>query len=529
MRPTTLEATDLQSDNPAITRQFDRFGPSYRWWVTACGMLGSMTMVLSSTIVNVSIPSIMGAFGVGQDLAQWASTAFLTTMVASQLLNSFTSRTMGPRNTCLMALVVFTAGAVLSAVSPTIEILILGRIMQGFAAGLVQPLTLATAVAVFPPERRGLAVGTVGMGIALAPTFGPLVGGVTIDLVSWRHVFIVPLPLVALSAIMALTFMPARNPLDKRPDFDWVGFVLLVTALATLMAAIGNGQRWGWQSPKLLIFGTVGVLSAVAFVMTQLRSKNPLLDPTLFLDARFASAVAVAFAFGLGNFSTNYSIPLFTQTIQGFTATKAGLVLVPAGLLLVMMMQASGRLADQVPPHWPIIVGCATFSVAAMFLATIDVNTAFLTVALLAMWTRGSMSLISPNMGKAALSAVPAEKMAQGAGTFNFFRQMGGAFGVNMTAVTIEMRTAYHADFLTATQTNVKGPTAEMLGKVRDLLNAGGVPAPADGAMALDFLGRVLYAQANTFAFHDSFRQIALIFALTLIPAFVLGRARSKE
>ena len=98
-----------------------------------------------------------------------------------------------------------------------------------------------------------------------------------------------------------------------------------------------------------------------------------------------------------------------------------------------------------------------------------------------------------------------------------------------MTAVTIEMRTAYHADFLTATQTSSKGPTAEMLDKVRDLLNAGGVPSPADSAMALDYLGRVLYAQANTFAFHDSFRQIAVIFALTLIPAIILGRSRSKE
>ncbi|MAO55266.1 MAG: MFS transporter [Rhodospirillaceae bacterium] len=519
----------MQTDNPAIARQFERFGPSYRWLVTACGMMGSMTMVLSSTIVNVSIPSIMGAFGVGQDLAQWASTAFLTTMVASQLLNSWTSRVIGPRNTYLMALVIFSIGAVLSAISPSIEVLIAGRILQGFSAGLVQPLALATAVAVFPPERRGLAVGTVGMGIALAPTFGPLVGGITIDLVTWRHVFIVPLPLVGLSAIMALNLMPARNPLDKKPSFDWIGFILLCTALTTLMAGIGNGQRWGWESLHFLIFLLVGLASAVLFVVTQLRSKNPLLDPTLFLDARFASAVAVAFAFGVGNFSTNYSIPLFTQTIQGYTATKAGLVLVPAGLLLVALMQASGRLADRVPPHWPIIVGCSSFAVAAMVLATIDVNTAFITVALLAMFTRGSMSLISPNMGKAALSAVPAEKMAQGAGTFNFFRQMGGAFGVNMTAVTIEMRTAYHADFLTATQTNVKGPTAEMLDRVRELLNAAGVPSPADGAMALDYLGRVVYAQANTFAFHDSFRQIAVIFALTVIPAIVLGRSRSNS
>ncbi|MEK9672662.1 MAG: DHA2 family efflux MFS transporter permease subunit [Rhodospirillaceae bacterium] len=518
-----------QVTNPAIAVQFARFGPSYRWWVTACGMLGSMTMVLSSTVVNVAVPSIMGAFGIGQDLAQWASTAFLTAMVSAQLLNSWTVRALGPRTTFMIALIVFSIGAVMAAVSPTIEVLILGRIAQGFGAGLIQPLVLSTAVQVFPPEKRGLAVGTVGMGIALAPTFGPLVGGIAIDTMTWRQVFIVPMPLVLLSAMMALTFMPSRNPLESPLKFSWISYFLLSVALGTLMATIGNGQRWGWGSNHLLTFAVIGIGAAVVFVLLQLREKNPLLDPKLFLDARFTSAVCIAFVFGLGNFSTNYSIPLFTQTIQGFTATKAGLVLVPAGLLLVAMMQVSGRLADAVPPHWPIIVGCSTFVLAALALAQVDVNTAFLTMMVLAMCTRGSMSLISPNMGKAALSAVPPEKLAAGAGTFNFFRQMGGAFGVNITAVTLEMRTAYHADILTATQSTINGATGEMLGRVRDLLNAGGVPAPADSAMALQYLGRVVYAQANTFAFHDSFVQIAAVFAFALIPAFVLGRSRSKS
>ena len=517
------------SDNPAIERQFQRFGPSYRWLATGCGMLASMTMVLSSTVVNVAVPSIMGAFGVGQDLAQWASTAFITTMVASQLLNSWTSRAIGPRNTVLGALAVFAVGAVMAAFSPAIEILILGRILQGFGAGLVQPIVLSTAVAVFPPERRGMAVGTVGMGIALAPTFGPLVGGITIDVVTWRDVFMVPLPFVGLSAIMALIFMPARNPTEKVPTFDWSGFLLLVISLGTLMAAIGNGQRWGWGSNDIVLFFTIGGGAGLAFVLLQLRAENPLLDPKLFLDARFASAVAIAFAFGLGNFSTNYSVPLFTQTVQGYTATKAGLVLVPAGLLLVCMMQVCGRMADRVPPHLPIIVGCSGFVLAATALAQIDVNTAFFTIMGLTMCTRGAMSLISPSMGKAAMSAAPPSKLAQAAGTFNFFRQMGGAFGVNITAVTLEMRTAFHADMITATQDKLKGSTADLMTKIEALVHRAGVGAPTDQAMAYDFLGKVVHAQANIFAFHDSFMQIAAVFAVALIPAFILGRARERE
>ena len=152
-----------------------------------------MSMVLSATMVNVAIPSIMGAFGVGQDLAQWAATAFLTTMVASQLLNSWMLESFGQRITFSLALVIFTAGALIGATSLNIEALIAGRVMQGFAAGLIQPLVLATVVAVFPPERRGMAVGVYGMGVTLAPSFGPFIGGLAIDAFSWRYIFLVPL------------------------------------------------------------------------------------------------------------------------------------------------------------------------------------------------------------------------------------------------------------------------------------------------------------------------------------------------
>ncbi len=516
-------------DNPAMVLLFQRYGESYRWWVAAAGLLGSMTVVLSATVVNVAIPSVMGAFGVGQDQAQWASTAFLSTMVAAQLLNSWTSRALGPRVTFLAALAIFSVGGFVCATSPTIEALIGGRILQGFGAGVIQPLVLSTVIAAFPAAQRGLAVGTVGMGIALAPTFGPLAGGLAIDFFTWRHVFILPLPFVGLAALMGLAFMPARNPKERIPDFDWTGFALVATALVSLMSVVGNGQRWGWDSDRTLIILLVGIISAAVFVGTQLRSENPLLDPALFLDTRFASAVLIAFAFGLGNFSTNYLIPLFVQTVQGFTATKAGLVLVPAGIVLVVGLRAFGQLADRVPQHWPIMAGCAFFAVAAMVMARIDVNTAYLTIMVLAMSSRGAMSLISPNMGKAALSAVPPEKLAQGAGTFNFFRQLGGAFGVNLTALTLEMRTAYHADVLAATQTVGTGATGEMLDRVRSLLHAGGVPSPADGALALDYLGRVIHAQANIFAFHDAFVQIAVIFTVALLPAYLLGRSRGRQ
>ncbi len=144
-------------------------------------MIGAMTMVLSATMVNVAVPSIMGAYGVGQDMAQWAATAFISTMVASQLLNSWMVAAFGQRLAYTLTLILFTVGSVVCAVSVSIEMLIIGRIMQGFSAGIIQPLVMATIISVFPTERRGFAMGLYGMGVTLSPSLGPMVGGITID------------------------------------------------------------------------------------------------------------------------------------------------------------------------------------------------------------------------------------------------------------------------------------------------------------------------------------------------------------
>lgn len=489
------------------------------------GLLGAMSTVLSATMVNVAVPSIMGAFGVGQDLAQWAATAFLATMVASQLLNTWAVQAVGQRGAFCLALAVFAAGAVIGAGAPNIETLVFGRILQGFAAGLVQPLVLAAVVAAFPSERRGMAVGLYGMAVTLAPSFGPWIGGLAIDALSWREMFLVPLPLVAVAFLLGLLYMPAKKFSGRLPPFDWAGYALVALALLGVMSAIGNGQRWGWSSNETLIAFGVGALAALAFVASQRRAANPLLDVSLFADLRFTSAMLIAFAFGAGNFATNYAIPVFMQTVQGFTATDAGAVLLPAGLLLVVLIPNAGRLADTMPAHVPIIAGCLLFAAAAWLMSDSDVNTPFWTLAWFAVLSRGALGLVMPNMGKVAMSAVAAGKLNQAAGTYNFIRQMGGAFGVNLTAVTLEVSTARHADLLAATQTPDNAESMELLGRVAALLHRAGVPDAVLGPGALDYLGDVVYAQARTLGFQDAFFHICFAFVLALVPAWLLRRA----
>ena len=500
--------------------------PAYRWLVAISGLFGTLAVILSATMINVAVPSIMGAYGVGQDLAQWAATAFIATMVVGQLMNNWLVGAFGERYAYCLLLILFSFGSVICAVTPNIEVLIVGRIIQGFTAGVIQPLVLATIISVFPENRRGFAIGLFGMGVTMAPSFGPFFGGIIIDALTWRHIFIVPLPMVGLAFFMGLLFLPTRKFTGRFPAFDWTGLILLCSSVTCLMAAIGNGLRWGWGSNAILIMFIVGSVTAVSFVYSQLRSKNPLLDPTLFLNARFTAAMFIAFVFGAGNFSTNYAIPVFTQTVQGFTATSAGSVLVPAGILLVLLIPLTGRLADKMSPHYPIMLGLILFAIANYVMFDADVNTPLLTIVFLTMLSRSGLGFVMPSMGVAATRAVETERLHRAVGTHNFIRQLGGAFGVNIFVVIVESRTAFHSENLTATQTAANPSSREFLGKVETLLNEAGVPEAVQQPGALDFLGKVIHAQATTFGFQDGFLVVAILFVFALIPAWNLGRSK---
>ncbi len=510
----------------SVADLFERYGPAYRWLVTAAGMTGVVAMVLSATIANVAVPSVMGAFGVGQDQAQWLATAFIATMTAGQLLNAWIVAALGRRTGYVLLILFFFVGTLIAAGSPNMDVLALGRVIQGFCAGAVQPLVLVTIFSVFPPDRRGMAMGIYGMAIMLAPGLGPLIGGMAIDALSWRHMFLIPLPLLAVALGLGMIFMPGKARRGPVPPFDWTGFLLLCAALFFLLTGIANGQRDGWLSDRSLLTFGIGALCAAGFVYSQLRSDEPLLDLTLFRIPVFAAAVLVAFVFGVGNFATNYAIPVFVQTVQGYTATKAGFVLVPAGLLLMAVFPVTGRLADRVPHHLPIMFGLVLFALGAGLMMGADVNTAFWSVALFTVIGRLGQSFILPSLNASALRALPPDRLNRGSGTINFLRQLGGAVGVNGLVAFIEQRTQFHADALTATQTSGNAASRAFLEGVGRILGESGVAETLRAPGALHYLGQVVQAQAKTMGFQDGFMVLAVVFLLALGPAWILGRAR---
>lgn len=515
----TLETTEVL---------FARYGPRYCWFATFTAMIGTISASITTTTVNVALPDIMGAFGIGQDQVQWLSTGALAAMTVAMLLNAWLIRSFGQRKTFIGALCVFIAALLLAGASPNEQVLIFSRIVQGAVAGLLQPLSMYTLFRVFPPAQRGSAMGIFGLSVILGPALGPTFGGILIDHFNWRYIFYVAVPFSAVAILLGSLFMPEREEGGTRSDFDWTGFTLMSVFLACLLTALSNGQREGWYSNYILTLFGVAALSGGAFLAWELFASQPLVDLRVLANARFAAAASVAFIFGAGLFGSVYLVPLFVQTVQGFTPLAAGLLLLPAGLMLGALMPIGGYLSDRLPARWLIMTGLVCFALSSYWLGSVDANTPFWMLAWWVVLSRIGLSLIKPSLNVTALRALSTELLGQGAGMINFFRQLGGAFGVNLLSVMLDRRTFFHSNALASVQTAANSATADLLRALQDVLAQAGAPPELQSAGALHFLGRVVYAQAYTFGFRDSFLVVALVFMLALVPAWIMGKAKGS-
>lgn len=506
---------------------FERYGSRFRWLIAATVLTGTISAMVTTTIVNVAIPDIMGTFGIGQDRAQWLMTGALAAMTVGMLLTAWLIRNFGQRKTFVVALFVFVLALLLAGVSPNDSILVFARIVQGGVAGLLQPLAVYTLYRVFPAEQKGRAMGLFGISVILGPSLGPALGGLLIELYNWRYIFYIPIPLAIAGMLLGSLFMPEREESTVRPNFDWIGLALLATAIACVLTGLSNGQREGWYSDFVLGFIGLSIVAGTVFVIWELRILHPLVELRVLAGGRFAAAAFVAFIMGAGLFGTVYLVPLFVQSVQGFTPLMAGLLLIVPGLVMGLFLPIGGYLTDRLPANWLIMTGLAFFAVSCYWFGSADANTPFWSLVWWVTLSRIALALINPALNVAAMRAVRTEHLGQGAGMINFSRQLGGAFGVNLLSVVLDRRTFLHSDALTSVQTAANSATAELLRQMQNLLAQAGAPPELQASGALHFLDRVVYAQAYTMGFRDSFLICGAAFVLALIPAWIMGRSRT--
>lgn len=512
---------------PGFLEKFRRIGPSYRWWAAGVGVIGSFATLLTATIVNIAIPDIMGALGMTLDEAQWLATAFLAAGTVTMLVTAWCLRAFGIARTYISAMLVFIAGSCLGAAADTTETLLIARVVQGAAAGLVTPIGMVVTAQVFPVQQRGMAMGLMGVGTILAPALGPTMGGYLVDHLSWRWVFIAAVPFVAISLPMARAFFPGRESSGPRPSFDWMGTLLASVFITALLAGLTQAQRHGWYHDPAVLALAVGTLAFAAWVAWELFTPEPILEPRLFLNGRFVAAAVVTFTVGIGLYGSTYVFPLFLQGVSRLIATEAGLLMAPAGLVMAALFPLAGQLADRTSHRAMIVIGLLLFALSNYPMTRAD---AFTPAAQMLVWYafgRVGLAMIFPSLNAAAINPLPLALIPQASGAINFLRQLGGAFGINIISLAMQQRSVAHYDLLNTTQSWDNPTTRELMRLTIEQFHYLGMIGYRGFEASFGYVLNVVGTQSTMLAYRDMFLLIGAVFVATLIPAAFIARRRT--
>lgn len=526
-----MKSTDVEryiiavNASPEMATYFRQYGVAYRWYAMLAVISANIAAVLASTIINVAVPDIMGAFGIGQDQAQWLATANLAAATVAMLCSAWTVGRIGLRNTVLLGMSMFLVGSIVGGLATNFEIMIVSRILQGIPAGLLMPLAMTVIFQVFPNGNQGVAMGISSIGIILAPAIGPAVGGLAVDALNWRYVFYLGVPFSAVSLLLASVFLPGKGIGQPKP-FDAIGLVVLSIALVSLLVALSNGEREGWSSNLILSYLSIFIVCGTGFIFWEIKQEHPLLDIELFRQKNFSIMCLVGFVFGAGLYASTYLIPLFLQLAQRMSPTESGLLLMPAGFIMVLIFPFSGRLADRYDRRLLISGGIAFFAAAFWLMASADKGTSFWTFTFWVILSRIGIGLVMPALQMGALAGIEISRINAASGSFSFVRQLGGAFGVNLSSIILDQRTALHREIFADTQTYTNGNTMELLQGLSHLTRQMGYVGTDSWNAARGLLQQMLQSQALVAGFKDSFLLLGLVFLLALIPTWMLQRTK---
>ena len=361
-------------------------------------IMGSFVAGLDSTAVNVALPAIREDLGGGLAGQQWVSNAYLLTLGSLILVGGSLGDLYGERRVFSIGVGGFGLVSVLCAVAPSIEFLIAGRALQGAFGALLTPSALALIIAAFPVAERGAAIGSWTAWSGISTVIGPLVGGYLVDAVSWRLIFAINVPFVALTLVLIAVAVPARERGTAHVRLDWIGAVLTFFGLAGPVLALIRQPVVGWSSIEVWGPGIAGIVLLGLFVLHEHRTASPMLPLGLFKRRNFAIGNLQTFAMYGGLSVTFFFLVLFLQQVAGYDALQAGLALMPATLVLFALSKRAGRLADRLGPRLFMGIGPLVSALGLVLMLGIDANLNYLTDLLpgLLIFSLGLSATVAP-------------------------------------------------------------------------------------------------------------------------------------
>ncbi|MGO9613466.1 MAG: DHA2 family efflux MFS transporter permease subunit [Dissulfurispiraceae bacterium] len=500
-----------------------------KWIVAIAVMLPTLIEIVDTSVVNVALDHIRGSLSAGIDESTWTITSYLVSNAIIIPITGWLSRVFGRKRYLIFSISLFTCSSFFCGSAWNLQSLVFFRVLQGIGGGALQPISQAILLETFPPRQHGIAMAVFGIGVMFGPIVGPLLGGWITDNWSWHWIFFINIPIGIISIIIAMLVITDPPYMRKmKMKIDYWGLLLLSVGLGCLQIVLDKGQREDWFASSFIVWlGIISVTSLILFIIVELFAEHPIVNLKTFKNISFSTGNLLMFVGFFNLFASIVLLPIYLQTLLGYTSFLAGLVLGPGGLATLIALPLAGRLVTKVNPKALLAFGITANAYATYLMSNFNLAADFSTVIMPRIVLGVGMGFFFIPLTTLTMSSVKKEDMGNATGIFNLLRNLGGSFGVAFVTTMLSRRAQFHQLRLTEHLTPFDTTYQIITRQSSKLLHYRGFESFVPQQGGLPVIYEQLLRQASMLAFNDAF-YITCIIMICILPLVLLMR-RSKD
>lgn len=494
-----------------------------KWLITITVMLPAIMEIVDTSVANVALPHMQGSLNAGTDEITWVLTSYLVSNAVVLPMTGWLARMFGRKRFLITCIILFTISSFLCGAAPSLSFLIFFRVLQGAAGGALIPMSQAIMMETFPPYQQGMAMAIFGVGAMTGPIVGPALGGWITDNMTWRWIFYINIPIGVIAVTMASFFIFDPSYLKRtKVAIDYWGLALLVIGLGALQIVLDKGQQDDWfNSPFIVIFSAVSVISLFCLVYVELTHPHPIVNLRLFKNVSFSAGNLVMFAVGFCLYSSIMLIPLFLQTLMGYNATMAGMVLAPGGVATLICMPFVGAFIQRYDGRKVVLCGLTIGATSMFIMQRFTLEASYFDFV----WPRivlgVGLAMTFVPLTTVTLSTIAKVEMGNATGIFSLLRNIGGSVGIAISATLLARYTQFYQTNLVGRLNPYNIGFQSRLSAIQHTLTGRGLAPAAAERTSLAMIYGTVRRQAAILSYNRIFFIVGIAF-LVIIPLLLL-------
>jgi MFS transporter, DHA2 family, multidrug resistance protein len=500
-----------------------------KWIIALTVMLPTLIEIIDTSVVNVALDHIRGSLSAGIDESTWTITSYLVSNAIIIPMTGWLSRFFGRKKYLIISITVFTISSFLCGAAWSLQSLIVFRILQGIGGGALQPLSQSILLETFPPRQHGIAMAAFGVGIMFGPIVGPLMGGWITDNWSWHWIFFINVPIGIVSVLLTMLFITDPPYMKKaKLKIDYWGLALLALGLGCLQIILDKGQQENWFSSGFIFWlSIISAVSLICFVLVEFYAKHPIVNLRAFKNVSFSTGNIIMFLGFFNLFATIVLLPIYLQTLMGYTSFLAGFVLGPGGLATLLSLPLAGNLVNRVNPKYLLGFGIAVNAYATYLMSNFSLTADFATV----IWPRIvlgiGMGFFFIPLTTMTMGGIKKEDMGNASAIYNLLRNLGGSFGVAFVTTILSRRAQFHQNHLVEHLTPFDSTYRIFSEQSAQFLQYRGFGNAVSEQGGLGMIYREVLRHASMLSFNDAFRIVSIIMICVLPLVIFMKRGQS--